>query len=725
MAAPERVSRVKFAGKDFATFFDEIVEEVSANFGDESNDFTESSLGTMFIDLVAFGLDTIAFYLDFEAGENFIDTAQLDNSVILLARQIGFSLRGSVSGSTTLDMTLNKAQDVEVPIRKGFQWLGPNGLVFENVNDIVISAGVTTASMLVSEGETKEERFRSDGLKNQVLRLVRVPSGKSIVEGSVEVFVDNNEVEIVDFLEFRQELMCEAVIRTDPPQIKFGDGNAGSVPSDGAEIKIVYRVGNGELGNAIANSIKSSRSPLVVNSRSVLFTVTNPLKVTGGSPLESIDKARLAAPRVFRAQNVAVTKDDIEGIALSFVDGAVGAVATATAVSIRSAAADAVLNGYLATLRVFADFDYDVAFFNPGTPLGDVVGVLSGTENADMSAAVVSIQNKLASDQGVIANVTASPVTTEELAKITSAAATFTGGAYATSLADILTQANMSVVKAEVDASGASAGEKTSIKAKLDLKTVALTIDEDVIGNLSTTSKATIDAAVTAIGSELSTNNATLATAEVMTLGYDADIQVLADTIDLLSPTEKVDLQNALTALKLNLDTNQADVSGAEAGLFVHINNILENDGRANLIQVYILTIEHDGFYVAASEGLQLSLQSYLEARKETTATIEVLDGSSQLVAADMTVDIRVLVNANASEVVSSVKAKIDDLLRGRKFGVSLRISDVYSAVVSVSGVDFAHVEITGDLVYVDGNGDLVIDGTKVVTKGVITLVQV
>lgn len=383
------LSRVQYVGKDFDSFFDEILQEAETNFAPEANDFTESNLGTMLVDLVAFGLDTLSFYADLQANESFMSTAVLDDSVVKIARQLGYKVAGAVPASVELVLTIPTALSFNAPMEKGFQFKG-GGFVWETVQQVVLNAGGTTVTFTVREGLTVEERFVSDGSKNQVFVLGQVPAGMVLAQGTEEVFVDNVGWESVTFLDYRNEKIVELQPRTVPPKVVFGDGTSGQIPPVGSEVRVRYFATSGVRGNAVASgAITLSVRPLVVGGQKIGFTVTNPSKPTGGSPGKDIEEVRRLAPEVFRAQDSAVTSRDIVALSESFSDPSFGSVSKAAAISVRDASLDSQLTSILAALQSSIDANMYTAQI---ATLNAIASTFAGTERTDMLASLATIE---------------------------------------------------------------------------------------------------------------------------------------------------------------------------------------------------------------------------------------------------------------------------------------------------------------------------------------------
>jgi predicted phage baseplate assembly protein len=96
--------------------------------------------------------------------------------------------------------------------------------------------------------------------------------------------------------------------------LRFGDGELGAIPADGAELEVTYRAGGGAIGNVAAGAIdRVDRShPFAA----VVVAVTNPLPAEGGADEEPADRVRELAPFEFQAKPLrAVRAEDYEAAA--------------------------------------------------------------------------------------------------------------------------------------------------------------------------------------------------------------------------------------------------------------------------------------------------------------------------------------------------------------------------------------------------------------------------
>ena len=129
--------------------------------------------------------------------------------------------------------------------------------------------------------------------------------------------------------------------------IRFGDGITAQAPTPGDTFKANYRVGNGEIGNVGANSIR--HMVFKNNAPGINLKATNPLPALGGVNPESIEEAKRLAPYTARKHfERAVTPDDYAAIIKrDFKD------------SVQNAAAALVWTGSGHAVHVAVDFLFD------------------------------------------------------------------------------------------------------------------------------------------------------------------------------------------------------------------------------------------------------------------------------------------------------------------------------------------------------------------------------
>lgn len=685
-----QINRARFAGKDFFSFVDDITTRIQVLFVTEFNDFVTSGTGQMLIDIVSWACETLSFYIDRQASESYLATARTRKAVNRLTRQVGYKMHGAVAASVDMSVNLKKVWPFNVPIPVGFQFKGPNNLIFEAVESVTFISGEGPLSVprvvACSEGTTRTEIFTSNGSRNQIFRLSPGTS-KFVAAGSVTVLVAGVEWSIVDLIEFDQTNQVEIDFNSEPTTARFGDGVAGNIPPNGAEVRVVYRATSGRNGLVISDTIKDVAATLVVMFTQIPLTVTNVKPSSGADDEETLASAKVNAPRFFKARGVAVTQEDYVGVSQAYADPIAGAVAVAQAFVARGADDDLTLQGLLTNIR--------------GIALALATAVETQTTILDTSRLDIETQRTaIVADRTMIDSKLDAIVTDPLLPAASGQVPDIRDSAQ-----QIRVLVNTSSVRAD---EGLAAGT-------LGLKDAAFNDIKATLGN--------VEAQILTIITDAGAIEQDVADAKTHTALINTEATAIA--------TAEAAIEAATAAINTQMTTAFEVAIDDECDLiFEHVDGFLADDCKANLVQVPILTRDVDGFLTEPPIALMRSLEAYLEARKEVTQVVEVVSGGPFLVRADILGTIGVKEGFVQATVLSNVRKAIDDLLRVRAFGKSLRLSDIYATIVpdpstgqkGVDGIAYAVFKITGPVSSIDVNGNLIIQTKQVVTKGTVTL---
>ena len=96
---------IKYIGREFGDFKQELVELAKNYFPDTYNDFSDTAPGTMFIEMAAYVGDILSFYQDTQLQETFLQHAQNPQNLYTLAYMMGYRPRVTSAARTTLDVT--------------------------------------------------------------------------------------------------------------------------------------------------------------------------------------------------------------------------------------------------------------------------------------------------------------------------------------------------------------------------------------------------------------------------------------------------------------------------------------------------------------------------------------------------------------------------------------------------------------------------------------------
>lgn len=707
----DNLNRVKYSGADFATHSDEIMARLQVKFATAFNDFSASSLGIMLIDVFAFGLDTLSFYLDRRATDNFLSTARTRRSAARAARQLGYKPSGATASSVDIEVTLNESYDFPVTLPRGFRFVGPGGLLFEAQESQTWQPGVTqTKTITASEGETRTVTFTSDGSPNQVFELAGVPEGKFIVapgtdgESQTDVIVDGEEWEEVEILTFGENNEYEIGYNDDPPTLRFGDGIAGNIPEDGSEIRLTYFATSGVNSRAAENTITDTEEDLVVNFTPISMTVNNPSSTSGGSNPESLDSIKANATSVFKSRGANITAEDYRSRATSFSDSTLGSIAVAEAISVRGSSDDAFLSSRLENI-------VDESRGVEPQVRSSHSSISSYTQDINSEASTAESRAEEVEEKASSIN-----QTKEDLKSIAS---------------DMRGSANILQVNSNDVVSDSS-------KLKNEIDDIQSDDNDDKLTDETRNKLKRIISGITAKGNESSSESSSMVahasdiTDDLRSIGERNDeIKELSNSIrENINTIESK--SSSISSNINNLNNNISDISSKISVLVnevdEHVDSFLSNECKSNLVEVTVLTQDPDGFYVVPSIGLMSRLQRYLDRRKEVTQVVKVVGGDHLLVPANIDVFVGVELGFREASVRAEVEENILRVLKRRKFGDPLRLSELYAPIaptrnnVRIDGVDFVNIKIVSPSDKLDPDGNLIVSNHEVVTKGSIDI---
>ena len=488
--------------------------------------------------------------------------------------------------------------------------------------------------------------------------------------------MDGDEWTESEFITFDQTNQFEVDYAQNPAILRFGDGAAGNIPVSGAEIRVEFVSTLGAKGMVLSNSITAVDKPLNVSFQSIPLLIEQSNPASGGADPESIESVKSRAPGFFAARDVAVTKEDYVSLARAYSDPHAGSVAEAQAFVAHSAATDFTLIGLLNDIK--------------NTVLGVESNILSQTSQASTNIDQVDSYNtQISSDSSSISssagNISSDPLDSASTGELPSARS---------QVINAITQLN-------------------NILGSSDVATMH-SYASTAIGNLNTALShlGNIDNEVDSISKKSSsiTSNSSLISNEL------------------------TEIRGNVSSIESEITSNFKDVVFADADLvYDHVDGFLSDSCKANLVQVPILTRDADGFLVAPPVQLIRSLQKYLDERKEVTQVVEVVSGEQYLVKADVSVRVSVREGYVVTQVLSDVRKRIENIIRDKKFGEDLVLSELYAGVSpdpgsgygGIEGVQYVVIEITGPSTKIDSDGNLIVDEGEIVTRGTISVESV
>lgn len=145
MADKRENVKVNYLSRDFGTIKNDLIEHAQRYYPDTFRDFSDAGFGALMIDAVSYIGDILSFYLDYQANESFLLTANEYGNVLKHAQTVGYRHEGprSTYGDVTLYILVpanstNSGPDLSyAPVLKaGSTFQGGNGSLFSLLTDV-------------------------------------------------------------------------------------------------------------------------------------------------------------------------------------------------------------------------------------------------------------------------------------------------------------------------------------------------------------------------------------------------------------------------------------------------------------------------------------------------------------------------------------------------------------------------------------------------------------
>ena len=324
------------------------------------NNFAASDLGQMLVEMFAYMSSVIALRADMTANEMYIDTVKNEDNLKRLLQLIGVSMKGPTSSKATGLLTLpaDVTFDTQVVINKADRSVGvinqrsnvpltytitkqqTDGTLDLFTEDLSLESsdfnGQVASGLFLVEGEFNSANgtFRGGVRTRQTFEITDGP----VIEGSIGVSstegptgTQYNEITSLFLASGGTQTVFEKTYTGGfGCVLTFGDGVRGRLPTPGTSFVVTYRTGGGGNGNIARGTLNTTIKCFNNGVNPIDATLSNTTKGSGGTAAESVAHAKRYAPYFFRTQYRAVTGEDYNVLANSFV-GTGGSTAKAMA----------------------------------------------------------------------------------------------------------------------------------------------------------------------------------------------------------------------------------------------------------------------------------------------------------------------------------------------------------------------------------------------------------
>jgi len=194
----EREKEVRFLNRDFDSLKEDLEDFLQVYYPDTYNDFSESALGSVFIDLTAYVGDVLSFYTDSQFKELLIQQAEERENIFELAKALGYRPKVTTPASTTVDVFIQlPAKELKKSEIIFGEEKEPGDIVPDLAFAPIVEDGMIIASESIPEVKfrtLKEIDFGEDSV-NSPVNEIRIFEENEI--GEPETFLIRKQVEAV------------------------------------------------------------------------------------------------------------------------------------------------------------------------------------------------------------------------------------------------------------------------------------------------------------------------------------------------------------------------------------------------------------------------------------------------------------------------------------------------------------------------------------------------
>lgn len=181
--ANETLRYIKY---DYQSQKDALLQRIRDRWPGRWNDFLANSIGIVIVDVVAWGLATLAFLVNRVAGEQYIPTMTLRESAVRIGGLTGYQLRSALPATVSCEATISTAQSADVTIFEGtlIRTSDNNALAFEVSKDYTIEAGEFSPKELVA---TFSPSLSGQNVINTFLQVTQGSSAVDEVDTTIDL----------------------------------------------------------------------------------------------------------------------------------------------------------------------------------------------------------------------------------------------------------------------------------------------------------------------------------------------------------------------------------------------------------------------------------------------------------------------------------------------------------------------------------------------------------
>lgn len=312
-------NKLNISELDFDTIKTNLKNFLSSQTEFQDYNFEGSSLSIL-LDILSYNTHYLSYIANVTANEIFLDSADIRNNIVSLAKMIGYTPSSVRAPRASVDVRVNNAKANNITMAKGTAFttsVDGTSYTYLNNEDITINAvdGVFNfADVTLYEGtlatfkytvnnQDTDQKFiiPNNRADTSTLKVIVQNSTTDTTQTTYSLSTDLVDVDNTSKVYFIQEGNDGKF------EIYFGDGVVGFKPVDGNIVILEYIVTNAQESNG-AGSFSLSGN---VGGFTDVTITTNSVS-QGGSQGETKESIKFNAPLYYSTQNRAVTTSDYE-----------------------------------------------------------------------------------------------------------------------------------------------------------------------------------------------------------------------------------------------------------------------------------------------------------------------------------------------------------------------------------------------------------------------------
>lgn len=312
--------RIKVNALDFDEIKDNLKRFLSAQDKFQDYDF-EGSAFNILLDVLAYNTHYNNLYTNLAVNEMFLDSASKRSSVVSLAKMLGYTPNSAKCAKAFVNATITaptyNPDVITLPANQPFLTsIDGISYTFYNVSDVTtVAVGGTYSfnnveliegiplkySYTIREGQKYIIPNQNVDLTTLVVKVRDTPDD--------DTYVVYTAAESITQLDSNTKSYFIKELDDGVYEVYFGDGVVGYKPIDGNYLTFEYYVSSLEGPNG-ANTFSYAGTALLGSG----LTVVASTEALGGASPEDIESVKYNAPRLFAAQNRAVTTEDYKSL---------------------------------------------------------------------------------------------------------------------------------------------------------------------------------------------------------------------------------------------------------------------------------------------------------------------------------------------------------------------------------------------------------------------------